>query len=103
MSTYLYYRCLQHNPPLKSADEVTQHAHNREELDRARQWLKERKKTIERWTANELVYEIDYFEIHAATFLADHEDCIIDMIDEYGQRWGGAAGTNYEPLGVDDP
>lgn len=90
MSTYLYLRCKNHNPPLLSEDEVGQHLYD---LPRIRRDIKQRHELVEmfdgyRWpgvTGNpEITLAQDYFDNHAARFLRHHLDCEIDIVDEYG-------------------
>lgn len=84
MSTYLYLTCLEHDPPLLSQDEVSQHAHT--EIGRVREWVKNRKSIVELRHAEVVGYD-DYFLNNAITFLQSHLDCRIGGKDEYGDLW----------------
>ena len=87
MSTWLYLQCLDHDPPITSADEVGQHLYNLAD--------------IRREVANrELLYNAhaagltggDYnvgcgrFTDNARAFLLQHPRCNLRIVDEYGQE-----------------
>lgn len=77
MSTYFYFRCLQHDPPLKSREEITQHRD--EHLDRAVQLAQGRP------VYHFADYIEEYFGQNALRFLAEHPECPVDIVSEYGE------------------
>lgn len=91
MSTYWYYECLDHDPPMQSGDEFTQHTDD--------EWFKQGVKLAmdrpqpaddgEYWCGR---FTDDhqrsrlYFRMNARNFLHSHPTCKIGLIDEYGRR-----------------
>ncbi len=86
MSTYWYLECMDHDPPLKSFDEVTQHTDD-VYYRRAVELVHQRPLDPD-W---ENTYYRDgsadtYFEGHARAFLVQHPQCTVGLINEYGER-----------------
>lgn len=87
MSTYWYFECPDHNPPLRSEGEFTQHTHDdhwRHALELADS------RPVDRW-AKPYSYRDDmegrslaYFDRNARRFLADHPYCRLRVVSEYG-------------------
>ena len=83
MSTYIYLQCLDHDPPLKSYDEVGQHL---TDLPRIRKEIAMRDHFVE---IDKLDIPPDYghlFTRHAVGFLVRHPKCRIGIRDEYGKE-----------------
>lgn len=77
MSTYLYLVCVDHDPPLKSADEVGQHL---TDLPTVRAVLANRHSdSMQRTFA-------DRYADAASRFLNDHPKCNVRIRDEYGRE-----------------
>lgn len=79
MSTYLYLKCLDHDPPLLSYDEVGQHLYD---LPRIRKDIADRELFIAHANSDRCV-KYEYFTGNAARFLVDHPRCRIGIQDEY--------------------
>ena len=80
MSTYFYYECMDHDPPLRSADEVGQRYRH---LPYIKRWLRDRAFFAKAWSEG-WVPE-GYFDKSAARFLAQHPTCTVRIITEYGE------------------
>lgn len=76
MSTYFYYRCLQHEPPLVSEHEVTQHRD--EYLQTAIDFASGKPL----WQCGP--WFASYVQEFATEWLQQHENCPIDVISENG-------------------
>jgi hypothetical protein len=76
MSTYFYFECLSHTPPLQSSDEISQHddIHVQNAI-RLAQGL-----AIDPQDVG------DYFETRMPWFLREHEHCAIGIVNEYGEH-----------------
>lgn len=92
MSTWWYYECLSHDPPLVSADEFTQHTKDRYFI-RGVELIGERPVEaddsywgIDHWATDERTGA--YFNMNARRFLKDHPTCRIGLVNEYGERRG---------------
>jgi hypothetical protein len=90
MSTYWYFECMGHSPPLRSVDEFTQHTDDHYfkhavNLANARP-LKE--------VDDDLNGHIEqYYDGNARRFLVNHPTCSIELVNDYGVRRAlGAAG-----------
>lgn len=78
MSNWHYLECVDHDPVLRSADEVAQYSHAldpiialigvRDAITRENAWA---------------YRELGYFERHATVFLVDHPRCSLRLVDEY--------------------
>lgn len=80
MSTYIYLTCECHNPRLLAEDESGQHLYD---LPRIQQEVANRGPLVARCRDDK---PLDYFERNSARFLMRHEDCVIGIEDEYGNR-----------------
>ena len=80
MSTYWYIECLNHTPPLSSADEVEQHTRG---LDPIRTLIESRP-VDPNW--HEHSSHLQYFETHADRLHPQHPDCRLQLVNEYGER-----------------
>lgn len=79
MSTYWYFECMNHTPPIGS-EEFTQHTddaafHKGIELALARPLTSD---------LNDVEY--GYFERNTRIFLFAHPDCRLEIVNEYGDR-----------------
>lgn len=88
MSTYWYFECLSHDPPLRSDNEFTQHTDDeafKRGLDLAaeRALIQSALKLI-----GARVSVDDYFTNNALGFLRQHATCDVGAVDEYGERRG---------------
>lgn len=89
MSTYVYLQCLDHNPPLRARDESGQHLYD---LPRIRAEVAHRSELValidedrlpEYYTTGVVGH---YFQSNSARFLAEHAQCRIGIVDEYGEE-----------------
>lgn len=84
MSTWIYYQCHDHNPPIESDWEVGQH---RYDIPNAQFMLRHREEIVEHctewnhWPENML----DQWASAAASFFRAHPDCKIRIVTEYGE------------------
>lgn len=83
MGDYLYLVCLDHDPPLRSHDEVSQNAAVPRELERIRDWVADREELVRLRRKDQLTYE-DYFLNHAVLFFASHLKCRLEARDDVG-------------------
>jgi hypothetical protein len=81
MSTYVYLECLDHDPPLRSEDEVGQHL---SDLPRIRDELARRDELVAEWSKERALPFVWSWPNNAARFLAGHPRCRISIRDEYG-------------------
>jgi hypothetical protein len=86
MSTYWYLQCLDHDPPLRSDDEVEQHTYG---LPAIRVVYENRHTILE---VAEWMTLDDRYARNAMQFLAGHLDCRLQFVSEYG---------DIEPITVD--
>lgn len=80
MSTYLYLRCEDHDPPLVAREESGQHLRN---LPGIRADIADRE-AIVRITRAPAYVDLGPSRNATADFLADHPACRIGIVDEYG-------------------
>lgn len=80
MSTYLYLECLDHQPPLRSEDEVGQHLYD---LPQIRALIAKRAAISE--LGDDVTFS-EYFDRAAARFLRQHPKCHLRIVDEYDQE-----------------
>jgi hypothetical protein len=91
LSTYWFYECLDHTPPLSAREEFTQHTGDRHYL-RAIEMLASRPvELVERYFAEaHLLSDVErsdlYFTENATRFLISHPTCRIDFVNEHGDR-----------------
>jgi hypothetical protein len=81
MSTYWYFECASHEPPIRSDDEFTQHTDDdafRTALGLARM------RPIGQDQEGD-----DYFSRRAIWFLKQHPACELAIVSEYGERRSG--------------
>ena len=79
MSTYVYFECLEHDPPLQSDGEISQHWDSY--VDTAIRMAQ----GVEPLPADP--YELhDQFLLSAAVFLRFHELCAVGLVSEYGEH-----------------
>lgn len=89
MSTYWHYECMSHTPPLRS-EEFTQHTDDRH-FQRGIDLIAQRPVEADNryWSARYATEaeQVDgYFTMNATSFLAEHPDCLIELVSEYGER-----------------
>lgn len=81
MSTYLYLKCLEHDPPICSDGEVGQHLYD---LPRIRREIVSRDLLVT-LARSEIEFSYDHhFTSNAARFFTQHPDCRLRIFDEYG-------------------
>ena len=90
MSTWWYFECLDHTPPLQAQDEFTQHTEDRH-WDHALRLMAQR--PVERdgsyWTMDRHGTPTDaersdaYFDMQARAFLSEHPTCRLGLVNEY--------------------
>ena len=89
MSTYWYLECLDHDPHLRSADEVEQHTNENLDIigkiDRAAISERGRESVVEEYMHRTPGWS-PYFIRHAVNFLADHPKCNLRLVSEYGNE-----------------
>lgn len=88
--------CLDHNPPLKSEDEITQHVGDRY-YDTAVRLINARPLADEdTWNGWYRGYDESgadsYFESHARRFLYQHPTCRLCLVSEYEERFDTGQG-----------
>jgi len=83
MSTYWYFECMDHDPPLRSANEFTQHTDDDHYL-RAVGLIHSRPVSADSLESDDDT--AGYFDRNARGFLAHHPHCRIDAVGEYGER-----------------
>lgn len=79
MSTYLYFRCLDHDPPLIAEEESGQHLYD---LPQMRKDLADRERIVASY-ADGMSFPSDYFRRNTAKFFVSHATCTLGIIDEY--------------------
>lgn len=91
MSTYWYYKCLEHDPPLISDDEFTQHTDDyafREGVWLANtrvEWIELERRAEE--AGMHLSADHDHFlRTNAMRFLRGHPKCKLGLVNEYGDE-----------------
>ena len=87
MSTYMYLKCIDHDPPIRAREESGQHHYD---LPRIRAEITDRALLVARLENDELPYERsehydNYFPRNSALFLRDHPKCRIRIETEYGE------------------
>lgn len=90
MSTYWYFECLNHEPPLRSGEEFTQHTRDRH-WDRALELAANRPVEIDDryWSLGSVpdsARSDAYFGMQARSFLSEHPTCRLGIVNEYGDR-----------------
>ena len=90
MSTYCYFECLNHEPPLRSENEFTQHVGDRH-WDHAMTLMDSRQVEEDNsyWSSRfgSDAEQVDaYFNMQARSFLHQHPTCDIGIVTEYGER-----------------
>ena len=80
MSTYLYLKCLDHDPPLISEGESGQHLYD---LPQIRADIANRGQLVD---ADLPDYYRDNFRHNTVWFLTQHPRCRIGIVDEYGHE-----------------
>lgn len=82
MSTYIYLRCLSHDPPLTSSNESGQHL---TDLPQLQADIANRDVLVKSWDLD-MRPDSDGFGYRLGTiaFLAQHPRCSLGIIDEYG-------------------
>lgn len=81
MSTYLFLRCLDHDPPLRAADESGQHL---SDLSQIRADIAARTTLLAAWEHLDFS-DFGHFRNATLRFLAAHPKCNIGIRDEYGR------------------
>lgn len=104
MSTYWYYECLDHTPPLQAADEFTQHTgdrHYQRAIDLTAARPVDPNETY--WSTADMLNDADrsdaYFSMNARRFLVAHPTCRLGFVNEYGDHrplpaWTSTEGEN---------
>lgn len=82
MSTYWYFECKDHDPPIRSHDEFTQHTDDFY-YDRGVQLALNRPVPEEWW---DIISLSEYFAHNALRFLSAHPNCNLELVNEYDQR-----------------
>lgn len=84
MSTYIYLRCEDHNPPLRAEHESAQHIYR---LPEVRAALADRERISKDPMLVNGFSGTGHFEANTAQFLAAHPLCRIGIEDEYGREY----------------
>jgi hypothetical protein len=79
VSTYLYLRCEDHDPPLCAIDESGQHLYD---IPQIQADLANRNALVA--AAADGMEVTDYFRRHTLAFLTQHPACRVSIFDEYG-------------------
>jgi hypothetical protein len=81
VSTYWYFECMDHDPPIQS-DEFTQHTDD----DSYRQGIRlALSRPLDPEYVNSDDYEGGYFESNTRSFLGQHPGCHLQVVNEYGE------------------
>ena len=83
MSTYWYLECLDHDPPIISDMEFTQHT-NDDAFRAAIDLANSRPIGSKDFTYNDSLR--DYFDGNARRFLIQHPSCRLGLVNEYDKR-----------------
>jgi hypothetical protein len=97
VSCYWYYECVDHDPPLRSVEEVTQHTDD-VHYRRAVSLMAER--PVDPHWENDYwrTGSIDtYFDAHAIVFLQQHPRCQLRMVSEAGEYRLEDGTMTYDP------
>jgi hypothetical protein len=88
LSTYWYFRCDSHTPPVESDEEFTQHT-NDSAFRHGLELLKQRPVSYDDMVSQKGEGDVasDYFAGNAVRFLQHHPHCKITVINEYGVEW----------------
>lgn len=79
MSTYIYLRCDSHTPPLVADGHSGCHL---SDLDQIFRDIEDREQIVAAW--NDDMRPLGPFRYATAAFLAQHPNCQITVVDEYG-------------------
>ena len=95
MSTYMYLKCIDHDPPIRAREESGQHYYD---LPRIRAEVADRHGLVARLSGG-LPYQRsehydNYFPRNTALFLRDHPKCRIRIETEYGEDVTEPEGEN---------
>lgn len=82
MSTYMYLKCLDHDPPLLAGRESGQHTYD---LPQIRADIAQREVLVAAFDQDAVTD--DYFRSATIWFLAFHRKCRIGIEDEYGDQY----------------
>lgn len=82
MSTWLYLRCEDHDPPLLS-DDVGQHLYD---LPDIRGYIARRDSYVALAESDDWPTFASHYTRHAYDFLTQHPRCTIGIVDEYGRE-----------------
>lgn len=80
MSTYWFFECLDHEPPIPSLHEFTQHAGD-EAFRRGVELARSRPVDPDWWSKPHTI-----FEYNALRFLEAHPSCRVGLVSEGGDR-----------------
>lgn len=78
MSTYWYFECLDHDPPIRSGEEFTQHTGD--SAYKAGIAMANASTIPDAWSTD------DYYGNNARRFLRAHPECEIGLVNEYGEH-----------------
>lgn len=87
MSTYWYYECADHDPPIRSREEFTQHTddeHYKSGIDLLEVRPVVRDDSYWTFSGSDAERAERYFTMQACSFLVDHPKCHIRIVNEYG-------------------
>lgn len=91
MSTFLYLRCENHDPPLQSQDESGQHLYD---LPQIRADLAARDDLVRLHGDRMRSVDLGYFRNRTLDFLVAHPRCRLTIVDEYGTEHPATAGAD---------
>lgn len=81
----MYLECKDHDPPIRSADEVGQHTYD---LKNIQGYFAKRKALVQINEMDDVTFESDTRWLNTAMyFFAQHPNCRIGIRDEYGQEY----------------
>lgn len=81
MSTWLYLRCLDHDPPLIADGESGQHLYD---LPQIRDDIANREDIV-RYIEDDVWPDDNRFQMNTYRFLHAHPKCRVDIVDEYNK------------------
>lgn len=84
MSTWIYLRCEDHDPPIRADGESGQHLFD---LSSLRADVANREALVAEWDHGEGLHGKHWFQRNTAAFLAAHPKCRVGIVDEYGTEY----------------
>lgn len=89
MSTWHYWECVDHDPPIRADGESGQHDYNRPTMieDYA-------KRDLLVAAANDGLWENDRYRVNTQAFFREHPHCRLRIVTEYGDIYDPESGND---------